>query len=93
MQSQVHNDHFVSVNHAVVSVGQSATCSPMCTRDIMSPELCFEPVTIFIFFSIVSKWTGGWQAPLNCGQDCDGVLIVCFFPSVVFFICKKQKRD
>lgn len=58
MQSQVHNDHFVSVNHAVVFVGRSATCSPVCTRGTMSPELCSEPFTIFVSFSILSKWAG-----------------------------------
>lgn len=92
MQNQVHNDHFVSVNHAVVSVGRSATCSSICTKQHLWNSV-LSPSPFFASFSVLSKWAGGWQAPLDCGQDCDGVLLVCFFPTVVFFDCKKQKRD
>lgn len=54
MQNRVHNDHFVSVNHAVVSVGRSATCSSICTKQHLWNSV-LSPSPFFASFSVLSK--------------------------------------
>lgn len=60
MQNQLHN-HFVNVNHAVVSVRRSAACSPICTeqRCMASRGL---PAALHHFLSPSPSWVNDSEA-------------------------------